>query len=47
MKTSSLQEQLNLVRDDFARHKTDTEPVLADLGTDVAGMLLAVKKMET
>ena len=47
MKTSSLQDQINLVKDDFSRHKTDTEPVLTDLGTDVAGILLAVKKMET
>ena len=35
------------MKDDFNRHKTDTEPVLTDLGTDVAGILLAVKKMET
>ena len=35
------------MKDDYNQHKSNTEPALTDLGTDVAGLLLAVKKMET
>ena len=45
MKTNSLQDQLNLVRDDYKQYKENTEPVLNDLGADVASVLLAIKKM--
>lgn len=40
IKTNSLQDQIN-------KHREETKPILDDLGIDIAGLLLAVKKLET